>query len=155
MLRIMHRLLFSRSGLDLVYKKFDMVERRKTFKIWLKRTRDRGGVEGTRLEAKDTKNIQGQRQSFRGQTLFRARTKVQLFFKKKIIIKIIRSSNLFFMRFKKKRSQIFFSGDFQKKVKKSPNKQGLSNNFSSDLQNFKDSKNTAVLQPKTGQFLRT
>ena len=75
--------------------------------------------------------------------------------KKKKIIKIIRSSNLFFMRFKKKRSQNFFSGDFQKKVKKSPKKQGLSNNFSSDLQNFKDSKNTAVLQPKTGQFLRT
>ena len=35
--------------------KVDMGERRKTLKIWLKRTRDRGGVEGTRLEAKDTK----------------------------------------------------------------------------------------------------
>ena len=31
-----------------------MGERRKTLKIWLKRTRDRDGVEGTRLEAKDT-----------------------------------------------------------------------------------------------------
>ena len=32
-----------------------MGERRKTLKIWLKRTRDKGVVEGTRLEAKDTK----------------------------------------------------------------------------------------------------
>ena len=35
--------------------KADMGERRKTLNIWLKRTWDRGGVEGTRLEAKDTK----------------------------------------------------------------------------------------------------
>ena len=36
----------------------------------------RGGVEGTRLEAKDTKKIQGQGQLFRGQTLSRPRTGV-------------------------------------------------------------------------------
>ena len=34
----------------------------------------RGGVEDTRLEAKDTKTIQGQGQPFRGQTRSRPRT---------------------------------------------------------------------------------
>ena len=34
----------------------------------------RGGVEDTRLEAKDTKKIRGQGQSFRGQALSRPRT---------------------------------------------------------------------------------
>ena len=34
----------------------------------------RGGVKDTRLEAKDTKKIQGQGQPFRGQTLSRPRT---------------------------------------------------------------------------------
>ena len=34
----------------------------------------RGGVEDTRLEAKDTKKIRGQGQPFRGQTLSRPRT---------------------------------------------------------------------------------
>ena len=47
----------SRGGLEKVYIKAEMGERRKTLNIWLKRTLDRGGVEGTRLEAKDTKNI--------------------------------------------------------------------------------------------------
>ena len=36
--------------------------------------RARGGVEDTRLEAKDTKKIRGQGQPFRGQTLSRPRT---------------------------------------------------------------------------------
>ena len=48
-----------------------MGKRRKTLKIWLKRTQDRGVVEGVRLDAKDTKNIRGQRQTFsRSRTLF-------------------------------------------------------------------------------------
>ena len=34
----------------------------------------RGGVEDTRLEAKDTKKVRGQGQPFRGQTLSRPRT---------------------------------------------------------------------------------
>ena len=34
----------------------------------------RGGVEDTRLEAKETKKIRGQGQPFRGQTLSRPRT---------------------------------------------------------------------------------
>ena len=36
----------------------------------------RGGVEDTRLEAKDTKKIRGQGQPFRGQTLSRPRTEM-------------------------------------------------------------------------------
>ena len=80
-----------------------MGERRKTLNVWLKRTRDRGGVEGTRLEAKDTKkNIRGQRQPFREQTLSRARTPAQVFSKKIIII---RPSNFFFQVFSKKQNQ--------------------------------------------------
>ena len=45
----------------------------------------RGGVEDTRLEAKDTKKIQGQGQPFRGQTLSRPRTQAQVLSKKKKI----------------------------------------------------------------------
>ena len=85
----------------------------------------RGGVEDTRLEAKDTKKIrgQGQGQLFRGQTLSRPRTgmleakakdqghKVQVLSKKK---KKKRSSQKFFRRSQKK-------------------KKGLHKNFSNDL----------------------
>ena len=84
-----------------------MGERQKTLNIWLKRTRDKGGVEGTRLEPKDTKNIRSQRQPFRGQTLSRARTQVQVFSKKIIII---RSSKIFFrcsQKNKKSPKQVF------------------------------------------------
>ena len=84
--------------------------------------RDRGGVEDTRLEAKakDTKKIrgqgQGQGQPFRGQTLSRPRTgmlkakdqghKAQVLSKKK----------------KKKGLHKNFSGDLQKKKKRSSQK---------------------------------
>ena len=59
-----------------------MGERRKTLtlNIWLKRTRDRGGVEGSRPRTQ--KNNRGQRQPFRGQTLSRARTQAQVFSRK-------------------------------------------------------------------------
>ena len=115
-----------------------MEERRNTLKIWLKRTRDRGGVEGTRLEAKDTKIIRGQRQPFRGQTLSRTRTQAQVFSKKKIII--IRSSKFVFQVFSNKQNQKISKKNFLQK---------------NDLQNFKDSKNTAVLEPRAGQYSRT
>ena len=114
-----------------------MGERRKTLNIWLKRTRDRGGVEGTRLEAKNTKSIRGQRQPFRGKTLSRARTPAQVFSKKIII----------------RSSKIFFSGALKKT--KSKNLQKTSFSSKNGLQNFKNSKNTAVLEPRTGQFSRT
>ena len=49
---------------------------------------------------------------------------------------------------KKKVLKIFFSGDLQKK-------NGLEKHFSADLQNFNRSKNSAVLEPRTGQLSRT
>ena len=132
----------------------------------------RGGVEDTRLEAKakakDTKKIrgqgQGQGQPFRGQTLSRPRTgmleakakdqghKAQVLSKKK----------------KKKGLHKNFSGDLQKKKKKKKKKkvftkifQAISTkkrfpkNFSTAPQNFNFPKNSAVLEPRTGHFLRT
>ena len=129
----------------------------------------RGGVEDTRLEAKakakDTKKIrgQGQGQPFRGQTLSRPRTgmleakakdqghKAQVLSKKK-----------------KKGLHKNFSGDLQKKKNKKKKKkvftkifQAISTkkrfpkNFSSVPQNFNIPKNSAVLEPRTGQFSRT
>ena len=41
------------------------------------------------------------------------------------------------------------------KRKCSPKKKGLQKFFSGDLQNFKDSKNSTVLEPRTGQFSGT
>ena len=126
----------------------------------------RGGVEDTRLEAKakDTKKIrgqgQGQGQPFRGQTLSRPRTgmleakakdqghKAQVLSKKK-----------------KKGLHKNFSGDLQKKKKKKKvftkifqaisTKKRFPNNFSTAPQNFNFPKNSAVLEPRTGQFSRT
>ena len=108
----------------------------------------RGGVEDTRLEAKakakDTKKIrgQGQGQPFRGQTLSRPRTgmleakakdqgpKAQVLSKKK----------------KKVFTKIFQAISTKKPFPK---------NFSSAPQNFNIPKNSAVLEPRTGQFSRT
>ena len=120
----------------------------------------RGGVEDTRLEAKakDTKKIQGQGQPFRGQTLSRPRTgmleakakdqghKAQVLSKKK-----------------KKGFHKNFSGDLKKKKKKVftkifqaiSTKKRFPKNFSSAPQNFNIPKNSAVLEPRTGQFSRT
>ena len=127
----------------------------------------RGGVEDTRLEAKakDTKKIrgqgQGQGQPFRGQTLSRPRTgmleakakdqghKAQVLSKKKK---------------KKKALHKNFSGDLKKKKKKKvftkifqaiSTKKRFPKNFSSTPQNFNIPKNSAVLEPRTGQFSRT
>ena len=137
-----------------------------TFSINQYKVKIRGGVEDTRLEAKakakDTKKIrgqgQGQGQPFRGQTLSRPRTgmleakakdqghKAQVLSKKKK---------------KKKKGHKNFSGDLQKKKKKKKKKvftkifQGLHKNFSSAPQNFNIPKNSAVLEPRTGQFSRT
>ena len=112
----------------------------------------RGGVEDTRLEAKakakDTKKIrgQGQGQPFRGQTLSRPRTgmleakakdqghKAQVLSKKK----------------KKKKKKVF-TKIFQAI---STNKR-FPKNFSTAPQNFNLPKNSAVLEPRTGQFSRT
>ena len=75
---------------------------------------------------------QGQRQPFRGQSLSRPRTKntgASVLQKKKGL------QNNFIRRF--------------------PIKKSLQNFFSGDLQNLNNSKTTAVLEPRTGQFSRT
>ena len=111
---------------------------------------NRGGVEDTRLEAKakDTKKIrvQGQGQPFRGQTLSRPRprTQSQVLSKKKGLHKN-------------------FSGDpppqkkkvFTKIFQAISTKKRFPKNFSSAPQNFNNSKNSAVLEPRTGQFSKT
>ena len=117
---------------------------------------NRGGVEDTRLEAKDTKKIrgQGQEQSFRGQTLSRPRTGM-LEAKAKDQGHKRKCSP-------KKSLHKKFLGDLQKKKKvftkifqAISTKKRFPKNFSSASQNFNNSKNSAVLEPRTGQFSRT
>ena len=121
----------------------------------------RGGVEDTRLEAKakDTKKIrgqgQGQGQPFRGQTLSRPRTGMleakakDQGHKAQVLSK------------KKKGLHKNFSGDLQKKkvftkiFQAITTKKRFPKNFSSAPQNFNIPKNSAVLEPRTGQFSRT
>ena len=74
---------------------------------------NRGGVEDTRLEAKDTKKFRGQ-----GQTLPRPRTKDT----DVSVLKKKRSSKIFFRRSQKKGLQKIFSGE-----------KGLQKFFSGDL----------------------
>ena len=57
-----------------------------------------------------------------------------------------RSPNKFLDDLKKKASKIFF--------RQSPKKKRFRKNFSADLQNFNHSKNSAVLEPRTGQISR-
>ena len=63
----------------------------------------RGGVEDTRLEAKDTKKIRGQGQPFRGQTLSRPRPRTK-------------DTSTSALQKKKKSSQKFFRRSPQKNV---------------------------------------
>ena len=118
----------------------------------------RGGVEDIRIEAKDTKKIrgQGQGQPFRGQTLSRPRTgmldakaKDQGHKRKCSPKKKKRSSQKFFRRSPKKKKV------FTKIFQAISTKKRFPKNFSSAPQNFNISKNTAVLEPRTGQFSRT
>ena len=110
----------------------------------------RGGVEDTRHEAKakDTKKSEAKdspseerRSQGQGQECSRPRprTQKQVFSKKKGHPKIF-SGDL-----QKKGLQNFFSGNLQKK-------NGLEKIFSADLQNFKNSKHSAVLEPKKENF---
>ena len=120
---------------------------------------NRGGVEDTRLEAKakakDTKKIrgqgQGQGQPFRGQTLSRPRTGMleakakDQGHKRKCSPKKKRSPQKFFRRKK----------GLHKNFQAISTKKRFLKNFSSAPQNFNNSKNSAVLEPRTGQFSRT
>ena len=111
-----------------------------------RKRKTRGGVEDTRLEAKakDTKKIrgQGQGQPFRGQTLSRPRTG-------KLEAKAKDQGHKRKCSPKKKKkvfTKLFQAISLKKRFLK---------NFSSDTQKFNNSKNTAVLEPRTGQFSRT
>ena len=122
----------------------------------------RGGVEDTRLEvkAKDTKKIrgQGQGQPFRGQTLSRPRTGMleakakDQGHKRKCSPKKKRSSQKFFRRSPKKKIK---KKVFTKIFQAISTKTRFPKNFSSAPQNFNNSKTSAVLEPRTGQFSRT
>ena len=117
----------------------------------------RGGVEDTRLEAKakHTKKFRGQDQLFRRQTLSRPRTEML-----EAKAKNQRHRRQVFSKRKKKRSSNFFSGELQKKglqlhFSVELQKIRSSKNLLSGLQNFNVSKNSAILEARTGQFSRT
>ena len=101
----------------------------------------RGGVEDTRLEtkAKDTKKIrgQGQGQPFQEQTLSRPRTGM---LEAKAKDQGPSASAL------QKKKRFFQAISTKKRFPK---------NFSTASQNFNNSKNSAVLEPRTGQFSKT
>ena len=103
----------------------------------------RGGVEDTRLEAKakdsPTKNRPSRGQ---GQEYSRPRTQEQVLSKKRVFRKI------FLVISKKRGLQKNILGDIKKK-KSFPKK------FFGAPQTFNNSKNAAVLEPRTGEFLRT
>ena len=114
----------------------------------------RGGVEDTRLEAKakDTKKNrgQGQGQPFRGQTLSRPRTGMLEAKAKDTSASALQNHKNFLGDLKKKKKKVFTKIFLAVSTKKRFPKY-----FSSASQNFSNSKNTAVLEPRTGQFSRT
>ena len=116
-----------------------------TFSACYHKLLHRGGVENTRLEAKakDTKKIrgQGQGQPFRGQTLSRPRTGMP---EAKDQGHKCKCST-------KKRKKKVFTKIFQAISTKNL----FPKNFSSAPQNFNNSKNSAVLERRTGQLSRT
>ena len=102
------------------------------------------------LEAKDTKKIrgQGQGQPFRGQTLSRPRTGMLKAKDTGAILKKKRPSKFFFRRSPKTKKvfKIFFQAiSKQRRLQKF---------FSGDLQILNYSNNSAVLEPRIGQFSR-
>ena len=111
-------------------------------------------------KAKDTKKIRGpgQGRPFRGQTLSRPRTGML-----EAKAKDQGHKRKCSPKAKKKGLHKNFSGDLKKKKKKVFTKifQAISTktcfpkNFSSAPQNFNNSKTSAVLEPRTGQFSRT
>ena len=128
------------------------------FQRWSRGHKARGQAQG-----QGHKKIrgQGQGQPFRGQTLSRPRTGMleakakdqghkrkcsPKKKKKKVFTKIFQAVSK--TKNKKRRSS-------QKFFKRSPQKKRFLKNFSSAPQNFNNSKNSAVLEPRTGQFSRT
>ena len=86
----------------------------------------------------------GQGQPFRGQTLSRPRTGMLEAKAKDTSASALQNHKNFLGDLKKK-----------KKKKKVSTKKRFPKNFSSASQNFSNSKITAVLEPRTGQFSRT
>ena len=103
--------------------------------LWVK---SRGGVEDTRLEAK------AKDQEHRGKCSPKNKV-LKIFFRaisKKKVFKI------FFQAISKRKG-------FQKPFQAISKKKGLQKLFSRDLQNFYDSKNSAALETRIGQFSST
>ena len=117
----------------------------------------RGGVEDTRLKAKDTKNFEAKANNrpSRGQG---PRTQTQVFSKKKVF-------KIFFQAISKKSLQKFFSGEkglqkisFRRSLLEETKKKvfaDFSQGFLRFPTKFQRFKNSAVLEPRTGQFSRT
>ena len=101
----------------------------------------RGGVEETRLEAKDTKKMRGQGQPFQGQTLSRPRTGM---------LEAKAKDQGHKRKCSPKKKKVF-----TKIFQANSTKTRFPKNFSSAPKNFNNSKNSAVLEPRTGQFSRT
>ena len=133
---------------------------------------NRGRVEDTRLEAKDTKKIrgQGQGQPFRGQTLSRPRTGILEAKAKdtkkseaeaKDSLSEDRHSRGQGQECSRPRTKDTSASALQKKkvftkiFQAISTKERFTKNFSSAPQNFNNSKNSGVLEPRTGQFSRT
>ena len=125
------------------------------------RKSSRGGVENTRLEAKakDTKKFRGQ-----GTYLLEAKAKDQGH-RRKCTQKKKRSSKIFFRRAKKKRFSKIFSGKkglqnfFFRRSLIEETKKKVFADFPQDFWRFPTKfqrfKNSAVLEPRTGQFSGT
>ena len=114
-------------------------------------------TQGSRPRPRTQKKIrgQGQGQPFRGQTLSRPRTEM-------LEAKDQGHKRKCSPKEKKKGLHKNVSGDLLKKKKGFPKifqaistKRRFPKNFSSTPQNFNNSKNSAVLEPRTGQFSRT
>ena len=112
-------------------------------------------TQGSRPRPRTQKKIQGQGQPFRGQTLSRPRTEMleakakDQGHKRKCSPKKKRSSQKFFRRSQKKKKV------FTKIFQAISTKKRFPKKFLSASQNFNNSKNSAVLEPRTGQFSRT
>ena len=123
-----------------------MGERQKTLKIWLKRTRDRGVVESTRLEAKDKQISEAKDSPFEDRPFLRQGHKRKCSPKKDSNNTVFK---IFFTGFKKKGLLKFFSDDLKKQNQKISKKTNFSTK--NDLQ-YKDSKNTALFEQRTAIF---
>ena len=117
----------------------------------------RGGVEDTRLEAKDTKKSEAKAEDSlsedrhsrgQGQECSRPRPRTKDT-SASALQKEKRSSQKFIRRSQKKKKV------FTKIFQAISTKKRFPKNFSSASQNFSNSKNSAVLEPRTGQFSRT